>query len=67
VITFLHRGGKTEARAEEVLFALGRVPNTAGLALDKAGVQTEQSRIVANSRMQTSAPHIYTAEIARAV
>jgi pyruvate/2-oxoglutarate dehydrogenase complex dihydrolipoamide dehydrogenase (E3) component len=61
VVTFLHEGRKTEARAEEVLFALGRVPNTAGLGLDRAGVQTEQGRIMANPRLQTSAPHIYTA------
>lgn len=61
VVTFLHQGGKREVRAEEVLFALGRMPNTAGLGLERAGVQTEQGRIAANPRMQTSAPHIYTA------
>jgi pyruvate/2-oxoglutarate dehydrogenase complex dihydrolipoamide dehydrogenase (E3) component len=61
VVTFMHEGRKTEVRSEEVLFALGRVPNTAHLGLEKAGVQLEQSRIMANSRMQTTAPHIYTA------
>lgn len=61
VVTFLHDGRKTEARAEEVLFALGRVPNTTGIGLGQAGVQTEQGRILANSRMQTSAAHIYAA------
>ena len=43
------------------MFALGRVPNTASLDLDKAGVATERGRIVANEFMQTSAPHIYAA------
>ena len=43
------------------MFALGRVPNTASLGLDQAGVTTERGRIVANELMQTSAPHIYTA------
>ena len=60
-ITFLHRGQKTEVKAEEILFALGRSPNTRSLALDQAGVTTEQGRIVTNDLMQTSAPHIYAA------
>jgi len=60
-ITFLHRGEKVEVKAEEILFALGRSPNTVSLALDQAGVTTEQGRIVTNDRMQTSAPHIYAA------
>ena len=60
-ITFLHRGQKTEVKAEEILFALGRSPNTASLALDQAGVTTEQGRILTNDQIQTSAPHIYAA------
>jgi pyruvate/2-oxoglutarate dehydrogenase complex dihydrolipoamide dehydrogenase (E3) component len=56
------QGGQTvSVAAEEVLFALGRVPNTAGLDLENAGVRTEQGRVVANEFMQTTAPHIYTA------
>jgi pyruvate/2-oxoglutarate dehydrogenase complex dihydrolipoamide dehydrogenase (E3) component len=47
--------------AEEILVALGRVPNTASLDLDKAGVAATRGRVVANEFMQTSAPHIYTA------
>ena len=43
------------------MFALGRVPNTASLDLEKAGVKTENGRIIANDTMQTSAPHIYAA------
>jgi pyruvate/2-oxoglutarate dehydrogenase complex dihydrolipoamide dehydrogenase (E3) component len=60
-VTFLHGGRKTEVKAQEILFALGRSPNTASLSLDKAGVATDKGRIVANEQMQTSAPHIYTA------
>ena len=37
------------------------MPNTASLDLEKAGVKTENGRIVANHFMQTSAPHIYAA------
>lgn len=61
VVTFLQDGRKLEARAEEILFALGRVPNTSNLDLDKAGVRTDGGRIVANDLMQTSVPHIYAA------
>ncbi len=60
-ILFAHNGKTVSVSAEEILFALGRVPNTASLALDKAGVKTEDSRIVTNAKMQTSAPHIFAA------
>jgi len=60
-VSFEHRGKIVRASAEEILFALGRAPNTASLGLEKAGVKTEKGRIVANEFMQTSAPHIYAA------
>jgi pyruvate/2-oxoglutarate dehydrogenase complex dihydrolipoamide dehydrogenase (E3) component len=60
-ISFQHHGQLVSVSAEEILFALGRVPNTASLDLGKAGVATERGRIVVNEFMQTSAPHIYTA------
>ena len=41
--------------------ALGRIPNTASLSLDKAGVATDGRRIITNALMQTSVPHIYAA------
>jgi pyruvate/2-oxoglutarate dehydrogenase complex dihydrolipoamide dehydrogenase (E3) component len=47
--------------AVEILYALGRVPNTDSLALENAGVRLEGRRIVTNLRMQTSVPHIYAA------
>ena len=47
--------------AEEILFALGRVPNTALLGLENAGAKTEGGRVVTNAKMQTSAPHIFAA------
>jgi pyruvate/2-oxoglutarate dehydrogenase complex dihydrolipoamide dehydrogenase (E3) component len=60
-ITFRHDGREVEVEAGEVLFALGRIPHTAGLGLDKAGVALEGPRIIANEEMQTSAKHIYAA------
>ena len=60
-VQFAHGKKKVSVSAEEILFALGREPNTADLGLDQAGVQTDHGRVVANQFMQTTAPHIYTA------
>ena len=60
-VVFLHQGEMVSVSADEILFALGRVPDTTALNLDRAGVTTEEGRIRANDLMQTSAPHIYTA------
>lgn len=61
VVSFLCEGKLVQIEAEEILFALGRSPNTASLRLDKAGVSTDQGRILTNAQMQTTAPHIYAA------
>lgn len=60
-ITFEHAGKPVTVAAAEVFCALGRVPNTAGLDLERAGVSTEGGRILADDTMRTSAPHIYAA------
>ena len=60
-VSFEHDGQTISASAGEILFVLGRVPDTAALDLARAGVATDSGRIVANERMQTSAPHIYAA------
>ena len=60
-VSFVQNGKTISVAAEEILFALGRVPNTAALDLENAGVKTEGTRIVANELMQTSAPHIFAA------
>jgi pyruvate/2-oxoglutarate dehydrogenase complex dihydrolipoamide dehydrogenase (E3) component len=60
-VTFDHRGRKTRVQADEILYCLGRVPNTAGLGLEEIGVKLDGPRIVANSGMQTSLPHIFAA------
>jgi pyruvate/2-oxoglutarate dehydrogenase complex dihydrolipoamide dehydrogenase (E3) component len=61
VIEFERGRKKVEARAEEIFFGLGRIPNTASLDLAKAGVEAEFGRILTNTRMQSSAPHIFAA------
>jgi pyruvate/2-oxoglutarate dehydrogenase complex dihydrolipoamide dehydrogenase (E3) component len=60
-VSFEHQGKIISVAAEEILFALGRVPNTASLHLEKAGVKTEHGCVLANDKMQTTAPHIFTA------
>jgi pyruvate/2-oxoglutarate dehydrogenase complex dihydrolipoamide dehydrogenase (E3) component len=60
-VSFEQGGKKKSVAAEEILFALGRVANTAALNLKKASVKTDLGRIVTNARMQTSAPHIFAA------
>jgi pyruvate/2-oxoglutarate dehydrogenase complex dihydrolipoamide dehydrogenase (E3) component len=60
-VSFEQRGKTIFVSAEEILFALGRVPDTDSLDLENAGVKTGRGRILANEFMQTSAPHIYTA------
>ena len=61
-VTFA-QGGRTRVRSAKHLFnALGRVPNTAGLGLEAAGVRTDTAgRIQTNGWQQTSQPHIYAA------
>ena len=61
-VAFEQNGKTISVSAEHILFALGRVANTNGLDLKKAGVKTEANgRVITNSRMQTSTPHIYAA------
>ena len=60
-VFFQHEGETKRVLAEDIFFALGRVPNVASLALDKIGAQLEFGRILTNAQMQTTAPHIYAA------
>ena len=60
-LEFEQAGKTVRVEAEEILFALGRTPNTASLNLAAAGVRTEGHRIVTDDTMRTSAPHIYAA------
>lgn len=57
----IHVGEATYA-VDEVLVALGRRPNTAGLALDRAGVRADpQGFIQVDKRLRTSNKRIYAA------
>jgi mercuric reductase len=51
-----------ELRADQLLVATGRAPNTQGLGLDAAGVTVDaQGAIVIDAAMRSSASHIYAA------
>jgi mercuric reductase len=53
---------KKEFRAEQLLFATGRTPNTDYLDPERAGVELDRNGFVkVNDLMQTSAPHIWAA------
>jgi pyruvate/2-oxoglutarate dehydrogenase complex dihydrolipoamide dehydrogenase (E3) component len=60
-VAFEQNGQTVRVRAEEILVALGRVPNIGSLGLEDIGVRVEGHRIGTNAQMQTSLPHIYAA------
>jgi pyruvate/2-oxoglutarate dehydrogenase complex dihydrolipoamide dehydrogenase (E3) component len=62
VVRFEHDGRPVTRRADHLLNALGREPNTAGLDLAAAGVRTRpDGRIAIDKWQRTSVPHIYAA------
>lgn len=51
-----------ELRADKLLIATGRSPNTRGLALETAGIAVNaQGAIIIDKHMRTGRPHIYAA------
>ncbi|XHR29186.1 MAG: dihydrolipoyl dehydrogenase family protein [Chthoniobacteraceae bacterium] len=56
------QGGETRvAEAEEILYALGREPLTAGMSLEKAGIDCTKGCPAAGLTQQTNVPHIFAA------
>ncbi|WP_074380747.1 glutathione-disulfide reductase [Bartonella doshiae] len=46
--------------ADQVMLATGRIPNTAGLGLERAGVKVNEfGAVVVDERMTTNVPHIW--------
>lgn len=58
-VIFEQDGKALRVSAEDVFFALGRIPNTASLGLEKIGVALDEHRIKTDRRMQTNLEHIY--------
>ena len=61
VVHFEHHGQPKEIPAEELLYALGRVPNTEGLNLESVNIEMRGRYIAADQSMATSLPHIFAA------
>ncbi len=59
VFKFLHERKEKSVRAETILQALGRTPNTDGLNLEAAGVKLGKKGIEVDAEMRTSQPHIF--------
>jgi pyruvate/2-oxoglutarate dehydrogenase complex dihydrolipoamide dehydrogenase (E3) component len=60
VLTLSTPEGASELSADAILIATGRRPNTDGLSLENAGVQTDaRGAITVNAHLQTSVNHIY--------
>lgn len=54
--------GSEVVSADRLLVASGRKPNTAGLDLAKAGVETDAGgAVIVDDHLRTSAPHVYAA------
>ena len=60
-VVFDHDGQAVRVQADEILFALGRVPNIRDLGLEKVGVQLEHELILTDLHQQTNVPHVYAA------
>jgi mercuric reductase len=61
-LSFDHRGGRREISVDEVLVATGRRPNTAGLGLEKAGVElTQRGAVKVNDHLRTTNPRVWAA------
>lgn len=53
--------GEKELYAEQVMNAVGRLPNLDLLNLEKAGVKVERKAVLVNKFLQTAQPHIWAA------
>jgi pyruvate/2-oxoglutarate dehydrogenase complex dihydrolipoamide dehydrogenase (E3) component len=52
--------GEQEIEGSDILVATGRVPNTAGIGLDEAGVELDdRGYIRVNERLETTAPNVW--------
>jgi len=55
-----HDGNRVTVAFDEILFALGRIPNVTGFGLEELGVQlTGKQHIETNEFLQTNFPNIY--------
>jgi len=54
------KSGEERVEATDILASSGRVPNTQGIGLDKAGVQVDERGFIrVNDRLETTAPEVW--------
>jgi pyruvate/2-oxoglutarate dehydrogenase complex dihydrolipoamide dehydrogenase (E3) component len=59
-LTVRMRSGEQNLEGSDILVATGRIPNTAGIGLEEAGVQLDsRGYIRVNERLETSAPAVW--------
>ena len=59
-VAVLRQGVQTsEVGFDQILFAIGRRPNTEGMDLEKAGVTYGDTCVFTDDQLRTSSPHIY--------
>ncbi len=59
-VYYMHDGERRSVEADEIFHALGRVPNVAGLDLEKAGVECHTiTGITTGPDLRTCVPHIF--------
>lgn len=58
-VELTHRGQDRVVEGAEILCALGREPNVASLALERAGVAAGKTGVLVNTSQQTQAGHIF--------
>ena len=54
-----HEGTEKFVEADEIICALGRIPNLRGLNMERAGLTTERGRLQCSPSQQTNVPHIF--------
>jgi len=59
VVTEAEGGAETRHEVDEILVAVGRVPNTEGMGLEAAGVDFTKFGVTVNDKLQTSNRRIY--------
>lgn len=59
LVTFTQNDEETTLTYDNVLLATGRIANTDGLELEKAGVEYDRNGVKVNENLQSSQPHIY--------
>jgi mercuric reductase len=61
-VSFEQDGGRDEISVDQVLVATGRRPNTAGMGLDRAGIEvTDRGAIGVDEQLRTSNPRVWAA------